>query len=66
MDGEFNVMCRRKPCLCWVLFFGDCRGFVDRTTQRLKGEAMDFTAAGFISVLVLAYLAYAMFNPERF
>jgi len=27
---------------------------------------MNFTIAGIISVLLLGYLVYAVFNPERF
>jgi len=30
------------------------------------GIFMSFIAAGIVSVLVLVYLVYAVFNPERF
>jgi K+-transporting ATPase KdpF subunit len=31
-----------------------------------EGESMAFIIAGILAVLILAYLGYAMFNPEKF
>ena len=32
----------------------------------MKGRAMSFAIAGVIALALLAYLVYAMFNPEKF
>ncbi|NLO91378.1 MAG: potassium-transporting ATPase subunit F [Elusimicrobia bacterium] len=42
------------------------RSFSDRKTQGLGEETMAFTTAFIASILVFAYLVYAVFNPERF
>jgi K+-transporting ATPase KdpF subunit len=31
-----------------------------------EGEAMAFIMAAILAILLLAYLVYAMFNPEKF
>jgi K+-transporting ATPase KdpF subunit len=38
------------------------------TTMRngSEGDTMAFIVAGILAVLLLAYLGYAMFNPEKF
>jgi K+-transporting ATPase KdpF subunit len=34
--------------------------------EQFPEEHMDFMIAGFIGVMVLVYLTYALFNPEKF
>jgi K+-transporting ATPase KdpF subunit len=39
---------------------------VDAQRRGSEGEFMAFIIAGILAILLLAYLVYAMFNPEKF